>query len=558
MKTRAPLFLLVFPLSAALASCSSCSHKSSSDSNAALVLSPVDPPAGLLAEVTITNPDAFWGHLQHGTGGLVALLPMTLGGLVTTFGSVDPSLATAVDGASPAYAAAVARGATETGWAFAAKLTDLPHARAILVDGESAHYDAHDDGIFTILSRKGGTLPGAPPGPQIAISSNGNLVIADDVDDLKAIGSYLVRTMPTHARGGSDVEIDVPHAALAGPLHDRLAAFWSHTRQEKEAQAKEAKDKHGRDADFGDPNAILTLVDAAVQKRLGLVTDLQNTHISIGADATSITVDATLTPNDGEGPAAKWISGLTVGDATPLLDAPAGVVTVMNRSAKPVPLTAAADFESALKSVLGARLNDADAKLAQSVAVDFSAGAGDVVTASFVNDETGLGALLVTPAARSDAALRSVHEGFELLDRPAFRAPLTALVGVTGSALGTAEIGDLGHATTYTAKRGTTDLASAAWLVHDGTLMLGAGSDGAKFLTAFAHPPRLWRSDAAVAARATALGSGISLAIVAHPFPASDPLASLFFAWGRDHDRGHASVETADVVLREAIRLFSR
>ena len=192
-------FFIFVSMMSGVASCSSCSHKSSgADESAPIVLSAAPAPDGLLAEMTIANPDFFWGHLQRGVGGITALMPQTLGGLVTSFGSVDPPAASAIDGASPAYAAVVARAANDFGWAIAVTLTDLPHARATLVDGATAKYDGKDDGIWTILTRKG--TPSTSPGPQIAISKNGMLVVADTAADVKSIGEYLVRTMPTHPR----------------------------------------------------------------------------------------------------------------------------------------------------------------------------------------------------------------------------------------------------------------------------------------------------------------------------------------------------------------------
>jgi len=550
---RAPLLFLAIPIAAAVTSCSSCAKKSSGEGEVApVVLSPIEPPDGLLGEVTVASPDTFWSHLQHGAGGLVALLPMTLGSLVVTFASVDSSVATTIDGASPAYAAAIAHGA-DTGWAVAVKLTDLAHARATLIDGEAARYDGHDDGIWTLLSRKGGTAPGSSPA-QIAISKTGALVISDSVEHLKAIGPYLVRTMPTLPRGTADIDIDVPHAALSGPLHDRLAAWWTQTRQEKEAQATEAKDKHRRAADFGDPSGILALADGAVQKRLALMPDLQSTHISISSDATSLTVDAMLTPTEGDGPAAKWISGLALDDAKPLLNAPSGVITMLTYATGSDPQATANDFESALKSVLGARLNAADTKLAHAAAADFSSGAGNAITASLVTGAMP-GVFFVTPAKHPDVAARSIHEACELLDRPAFRAPLASLLDVSGSSFAGAETPGGASVSTFSLQRGSTDFVSASWVARDGNLVFAAGPDGAGLLNA--PPSHTWRDDATVLTRATALGKNISFAVAAHPVLTSDPDASLLFAWGRDGSRGHASIASSDVVVRELIRVLA-
>ncbi len=553
---RRSIYFFCVLVAGGVASCSSCSHKSSGgDESAPVALSPVAAPDGLLAEITVNNPDFFWGHLQRGVGGLAALLPGTLGGLVTSFGSVDPSLAPTIDGASPAYAGIIARGADDFGWAVAVTLTDLPHARATLVDGESAHYDGKEDGIWTILTRKGGAS--SSPGPQIAISKNGMLVVADNASDVKGIGEYLARTMPSRARQATDVAIDVPRTALSGPLHDRLAAAWTNFKTEKQAQADQAKKDHGRAADFGDPSGILTLADGAVQKRLALLADLQNAHISIETDATSITIDALLSANDGNGVASQAIAGMKVGEATPLLDAVMGPVAILSRSSDAERAAAPADLETALKNALGNHFGDADAKLARATAADWNVGMGDYVTIAVATD--GLpGSNIVTPTSHPDSATKSVHEGFELLGRPAFTEPLSSLFKISGSSFGTAEIKGVGNATTFSFKRGTADSVGAAWAVHDGALELALSPDAPSFMIAAAHPQHVWRADPSIAQRATALGSTVSFAVVARPFPASDPNASLLFAWGRDGEKARASVQASDVVIREAIRLLGR
>ena len=88
----------------------------------------------------------------------------SLGGLVTSFGSVDPSLAAERSTARLPRTRRNrhARRRAIFGWAIAVTLTDLPHARATLIDGESAQYDGKEDGILTTrLTRKGGASNGA-------------------------------------------------------------------------------------------------------------------------------------------------------------------------------------------------------------------------------------------------------------------------------------------------------------------------------------------------------------------------------------------------------------
>jgi hypothetical protein len=283
--------------------------------------------------------------------------------------------------------------------------------------------------------------------------------------------------------------------------------------------------------------------------------DLQNTHIAIDSDASSLTIDATLSPNDGNGVAAQSVAAMKIGDVTPLLDAASGPLTILSRSSDADRASLPADVTTALKNALGDHFTDADAKLAAAAATDWSTAAGDYVLVAVSVDGIP-GALVTTPTKQTDAATKFPHEACELLDHPAFRAPLASSFKVTGSSFALADVAGGGHAGTYTLKRGTGTPLSAAWLVHDENFQMAISPDASAFLAAQAHPQRVWRADPSVVARVTALGSTVALAAVSHPFPSSDPNASLVMAWGRDGSRAHLSTVASDVVIREAIRLL--
>ena len=552
MRARALVFSIA--LSLCLASCSSCSKKSAND-GAPVVETPVAAPANLLGEVTVENPDAFWGRLQRGVGGVVALMPMSLGGLVSSFGSIDPAIGPIVDGASPSYAAAVARGPTDVGWAVAVHFTDLAHARATLLDGPNAKYDGTEDGDFTLLAFKGGTaVTGAP---QAAISKTGYLVLGPSKLDIEEIGPYLVRTMPTHPRATTDVALDLPRAALAGPIHDRLAAAWSSFKSEKESQAAEAQKSHGRPPDFGDPAGILALADSIAQKRLAVVSDLANAHIALEATGSTFTLDATLTPAEGNGAASQFALAMQDGDLAPLLDAPAGLATILTRASGDDRASAPDELASALKQSMGDRFRDADAKLARTAVTDWESAAGSFVVTSALTTPTP--SLVVrTPTEHPDVADRAAHECCELLQTPVLHEMANGLLNVDTGTFGTADVSGVGHAATFTLKRTAGTAASAAWLTEGGAFVFAAGTDGAASLGAVSHAKPTWRDDGELAAHALAAGPNVSFALASRPFSSSDPGASLLLYSGREGTHLRASVFSSDVVIREAIRLLGR
>lgn len=520
-----------------------------------MVEAPVPPPASLLGELTVENPDSFWGRMQRGIGGFVALMPMSLGGLVSSFGSIDPAIGPNIDGASPSYAAAVARGPNDIGWAVAVRVTDLAHARATLLDGPNAKYDGTEDGDFTLLAFKGGTA--AAGAPEVAISKTGYLVLAPSKTDIDEIGPYLVRTMPTHPRATTDVALDLPHAALAGPIHDRLATAWTSFKTEKETQAEEAQKNHGRPADFGDPAGILTLADSMVQKRLAVVSDLDSAQVTLEATGSTFTLDATLSPREGNGAASQWIGGMQNGDLAPLLDAPAGIATILTRAAATDRAAAPDEIEAALKQSMGDRFRDADAKLAHAAVADWESAAGSfVVTSALTSPVPSL--VVRSPTEHPDVAMRAAHEGCELLQTPALHGILSELFKVDPGTFGTADVVGVGHAVTFAFKKSAGSGVSAAWLTGDTGFVLAAGIDGAASLGAASHAKPTWRDDGELAAHALAAGPNVAFALAARPFSSSDSNASLLLYSGREGSHLRASVFSSDVALREAIRLLGR
>jgi hypothetical protein len=100
-----------------------------------------------------------------------------------------------------------------------------------------------------------------------------------------------------------------------------------------------------------------------------------------------------------------------------------------------------------------------------------------------------------------------------------------------------------------------------AWGVHDGELLVSAGTAAPQLLSAEAAPPRRMGDDPRTSRALLALGQRATFVLLAEPLrfdPARsepDATAPAIFAWGRKGDDAWARLELADVLLRELLRL---
>lgn len=542
-------FLFAAVLGMSTSSCRGCSKKGP-DLSAPIVEAPVAAPALLLAEMTVENPDAFWGKLQHGMGGLAGLMPASTGGLLAALAALDSAAGPIVDGASPAYAAIVGT-TTAKRWAAAVRVTDLPHARQALFDGPAAKYNPVDDGDFVLLAPK--AAPTTPAPYTFAISKTGYLVIAPTKENVEEIGPYLVRTMPTHPRATADATLDVPHAALAGPLHDGLMERWVERTKDLAALAKNEADAHGREADFADPAGILAASDQAMQKRLTALADVASIHVDFTANADLLDAEAILTPGDGNGPAAQWLATTSHGDLTPLLEAPQGYGGVLWRTSDADRASFAVDGDQLLRRVFARRLDEAEFATAHQALTDWAAGVGDhtVVTAS---GAPVFSVRVTTPTTHPVEIAKGTREALELVSKALQSGTFEPLIGKPNVVFGTDDIVGLGKAQTMTVYRADQPNVSAAWLTQAGNFKLVFASDASAALGAPDKAP-LWKDDPRVGPRAIALGPNVGLAVVAKPL-AADPNAFAFASFGLDGSRGKVTLTLSDVLLREALPMF--
>jgi hypothetical protein len=537
--TLAPVLVVV----AFAAACSR--HDASPSSSPAVDLPLPPPPAALLAEGELARPDVAWTEVQKQLGTLGAFLPATFAGVVGSVLDVDRELTALVDGASPLYFAVAASGPSSVEWALALPVKDAARVAALLGTATAAS----DGGAVTLYSQPDageGTradsrvLARVPAAPRF-------LLIASDRGAARDLAPYVARVLPTAPqlpRGPDDARallVNVPHAALAGPVPALAAARWAESRADLAQQAASARERHGgRAADFADPDAILALGDDAVKRALARVADLDHALVRVEVGDDLVSAQVAMTPVAGGTVAAPWVQGLSRCDLAPLAAEPldvAAAALVCSRAADRV--TFAETLGAAVRTALGARLSAADGDRLQKALKDLAQARGDWLAGALA-----LGGVvrLDMPAADGAAARQAIHTLVDLAHAPGLAEPLAADLGVRvrppqndSAVLQRSAAG----APAAAAASGAAIMGTIAWRSegeHPDHLVVaaGAGHDATALL---APPARTLADDAKLAALLAALARP-TFALVVQPQMATSavadarPHAALAFAYG--------------------------
>ena len=304
-------------------------------------LSPIPAPAGHLADLFVPSPDAAWTKARALVGGPVAFFPQSFGALAATMLKLPVVVAPEIDGGVPVIGASLKNGAApaqaaigihvKAGGRFVDQLTKGPDARFTAKLDEASR--------ITVLTTKSDT-PGAVP--QVAMGVLGNyLLVALNEADLAAVGPYVVRSLPSRPAPKEDVVVEVPEAALSGPVLTEARRSWDTTRAGLER--------------LGAP--VLLPVAGTVEMLLGVLADSKQARFTLDLDQAAVHARLTMTPKPGGGAATKAVDDMAVGDLAPLLDLPASALMGMLWR-EPAAVRAAAIPRQA--EALGARLgNDA-------------------------------------------------------------------------------------------------------------------------------------------------------------------------------------------------------
>jgi hypothetical protein len=531
----------------------------------------VQEPSDLLCDLYVTTPNASWSKLQRGIGGAMGILPATLPGVVVGLADLDVRLGGELDGASPMYAAiAGAPSTSHVSTVIAMKVVDARRARAALVDGDGARYTANVDAGTTFFVPKGSSDRHF----DIALTSNGYLLVGNEPNALTKLGPYVSRTLPSRPLPQNAAAVaEIPRRAMNEALVPELSALWQNGKAFLLAEDARMRAAHHRAPDFGDPAAIVAALDGVIGRRMDVLRDLDRVRFTLDVTDDAAVLDVTLTPAAGQGGAARtWVDGMRLGDASPALSLPAtSTLATSFRDAEEARADQGKSLEASIGSALGPRLKD-PAKLHAFVEAATKARGDAFALAVGAGADDPFGVFVRAPV-RDAAAVDDAMRG--LLD-VARGEPFKEMLHVRDvGAPVHEEAGDLGKVdvTTIHLVRDTAKTADAgahtpalgnsssglAWTVRDGALLLGIGSEPLVTLkTAAKATPRL-ADEPSLQRFATAVGNDATTVLVVQPLRldpkrAGLPTAPLGIALGRKASDGFLHIDVADSVLREAAR----
>ncbi len=530
-------------------------------------------PDDLLADIYVASPNASWTKLQRGVGGAVGILPTTLPGVLVAVADLDISLATELDGTAPMYGVVAGDPADPT-IAFAMKLVDARRARGLLADGDTARFSAKDVSGMTVLVPNRSTS--ADRKLQLAITQNGYLLVARAEADFARLGPYVTRTLPARPLPvESAAVIEIGRKALETMLQPKIDALWKDGKSFLLTQDERMRAERGRAPDFGDPAAIVAALDSMLARRVAIFGDLEKLRVALDVTDDATVVTATLTPRAGDGPARKWVDGMKIGDASPILALPAvSALALSMRDSEAERAEQSKELEKTIATSLGPRLKD-PGKLHDVIEAMTSARDEAAAFALALDEPTGL--LVRAPVRDAAAADKAIRGLFDLTKAEPFKELLRVRdVSSTSEELpGRGKISsvtvvreakdtkrgtirrDAGAPTTPAAK--TSSASGAAWITEQGVLSLGAGAEPVVTLKIGAQPDRKLADEPALKRFTGAIASDASTIVVAQPLRldpkrANLPTAPLGIAIGKKSGDGFVRIDIADGLLREAAR----
>ncbi|MEO5726661.1 MAG: hypothetical protein ABI134_24495 [Byssovorax sp.] len=504
-------------------------------------LSPVPAPQGHLADLVVPAPDAAWTKARALVGGPAVFFPQSFGALAATMLKLPVVVASEIDGAVPVLGAALKNGAAPVQAAVGIHVKAGGRLLDQLTKGPDARFTARLDAAsrIMVLTTKSDT-PGAVP--QAAMGVLGNyLLVAPQEAALLAAGPYIVRTLPSRPLPKEDAVLEMPEAALSGPVLAEAQRTWTGTRQDL--------DKLGAPA--------LLPVAGTVDMLLGVLADSKQARLALDLEATTVHARFTMTPKAGGGAASKAISEMAVGDTTPLLDLPgSALLGMLWREPAAVRAAAIPRQAEAMAKLLGpaAKAEDKEAILAALRAEDEAR--GDWVALGMSLDSTGPNAMVRAPLTDAEKMSKALKQLVALGKLASVKAQLkdSALDVTTGKTVIENLPGDVqrvrferiqprdakGKAASPPQDAGIPSTIDMLYLVSSNTLFGAAGYDPKEALRSLVKAPAdaSLGSNPAIKAALASLGADASFALVV------DPLRLLAMRSGKS-----APPESAPVVV---------
>lgn len=377
---------------------SGCANRSdgpdAGPSTTVTVIEPVPAPPGLMAEGFVPSPDATWTKLRATLGGPALILPQSFGGLVTSVLGLPLTLAGEIDGGIPVLGAVLEPlpGAPNPRAALGIHVKVGERLIDQLTRGESARFIVRLDTATSIALLEPKSGAAASP---VALGVLGNyLLIAATAADLLAAGPYVARTMPKSPVPKEDVAIELPEAALSGPISRALQSGLATMRSS------------GR-------LPILSLPVERMATYLASITpDLAGARLTLRLDAARVRARLSLNPKPGGGPATEVARALVVGDTRPLRELPADALAGLLMRASLAERTRDAEsWADVITGILGESATAADRAAIAAALKSLAEARGDLMTAGMSFGPTGPVAYVrgdVTDGEKLDKAIKEV------------------------------------------------------------------------------------------------------------------------------------------------------
>lgn len=557
---------LVLAFGASVGACGSCDKSSPDgklDAAAAQVANAVDAipaPDDLLGEATVLTPNVTWRRVQSGIGGAVGLMPQTLGSVVCSLAGIDLALGSEIDGTSPAYVT-LGGEPNDPSWAIAVKVVEQRKARDLLLDSEGAKYVGKEDDGLLVLTPKGGGGGAGAGAVGLALDKSGFLIVAKDEATVRKLGLYAARGLSRKAPPKTAVHVDVTPKALSGKVRVLLEKRWQAYAVDLLADdAKMREARGGRAPDFGDPKAIVALVDGFVQRRLGTLASLTklSLDLEVEADDLHLRADADGVVTDG------GLAPMTVGAVAPILDVPKDAIAAIFTRSRPEERGAdAKEAEAAMLAALGPRLPEAEATKLRAALEDFAKGRGDTLTLfALGGDDRAAKGLVLRTESKGLEGPRAISEVADLLKAPAFKEPLhiKSFHRSTGESQGVGKCELLDLTIEGRGKLAETKFG-LAWASEGGLLTAALGDAPLELVSRGAKPSMKLSDDKILSSYIAALGKDASFVFFAQPFLVDQskpvPPSPAVLAWGTSTESAGGRwlrLDVSDKVVRELLK----
>ena len=230
---------------------------------------------------------------------------------------LDRGLGALVDGHATAYAVVVQKppevaasvpvaNASDVGWVLGLRLSDSGARRMAALRQRLPGPLPNESSAACTLSRGPD-----PPLPVAVAIARGWLLVAGDERDLLESGPYVVGALPVDGLLASPASLvaRAPHVALVGPIAAALSSSWAAARAWMLEQGRSERERHGgRQPDFGDPEAIVEVLERAARDRLASIAGARELRIEAETGIDDVTVNLRAVTGDA--------SASTTGDAS--------------------------------------------------------------------------------------------------------------------------------------------------------------------------------------------------------------------------------------------------